>query len=498
MQAADLDPEDRPFAGIWEAAAPFTTASFDRGLALFRSIRYVAQNFLPGDFVVCGVRRGGSSIIAIKTFAHFGMDDKRFWLFDTFAGATEADTSDGGAAESLADVCVDAASHSSEALLGAKADIDSVRTNLRATGCDLDRVDFVQGDVRNLLPSAGPDRICCLCLDPDSYDAAQAELEHLYPRLVEEGVLLLSDFGGSQGVRRAVDEYFDKLRIGGHTRPFFHYIDEAGRLMVKPGHAAAPSAVQDARPIARRDHLSPGLKRSELLGKFPSLAPRDPHQIPWEYLRTAAPHIWRVDTRSHRLPDTGVLSLEEAELLYNNALPFRGRRGLEIGCHYGWSTAHLLAAGLVLDVIDPALQHVDQRSAVEESLSTVEKGGSYRLWAGFSPGLVRPVRTAGPEPWSFVFIDGLHDGDAPRQDAAAVADLCAETACVMFHDLTSPFVAAGLKELRSRGWSTGLYNTMQILGIAWRGHFEPVTHECDKDVPAVVEPHLRDLTVLSA
>ena len=39
-------------------------------------------------------------------------------------------------------------------------------------------------------------------------------------------------------------------------------------------------------------------------------------------------------------------SAEEAELLFNNALRMQGRRGLEIGCHYGWSTAHLLAAGL--------------------------------------------------------------------------------------------------------------------------------------------------------
>ncbi|MFX8680973.1 hypothetical protein ABTM69_20200, partial [Acinetobacter baumannii] len=61
-------------------------------------------------------------------------------------------------------------------------------------------------------------------------------------------------------------------------------------------------------------------------------------------------------------------------------------------------------------------------------------------------------------------------------DAKAAAQFMAADSCVMFHDLTSPYVAAGLAMLANAGWSTGIYNTMQIMGIAWRGKFEPVAH----------------------
>ena len=224
---------------------------------------------------------------------------------------------------------------------------------------------------------------------------------------------------------------------------------------------------------------------------------RDPAAITWPYLRKDAPHLWRSDRRSWRNPDIGVQSLEEAELLYNNALQFAGRRGLEIGCHYGWSTAHLLAAGLQLDVIDPALGYADQMADVRESLSGVSTAGGFTLWAGFSPSVVPAVRATRPEPWSFVFIDGYHEGRAPLDDAEAVAALCAPDACVMFHDLVSPHVAAGLKHFIEQGWSAGLYNTMQVMAIAWRGAAAPVRHVADPKVPPPGQPHLAGISLLS-
>ncbi|MDE3176005.1 MAG: class I SAM-dependent methyltransferase, partial [Pseudomonadota bacterium] len=194
-------------------------------------------------------------------------------------------------------------------------------------------------------------------------------------------------------------------------------------------------------PGARRDYVSPGLVDPGLIRHFPSLEAGDVAELQWPYLRKDAPHIWRRDRRGTRNPYIGVLSLDEATLLHNNALPFRGRRGLEIGCHYAWSSAHLVAAGLDLDVIDPALGHPDQMQAVRDSLGPI---GPARLWAGFSPSIVPAVRAVRPQPWSFAFIDGYHEGEAPRDDARAVLPLMADDALVMFHDLISPHVAAGL------------------------------------------------------
>ena len=251
-------------------------------------------------------------------------------------------------------------------------------------------------------------------------------------------------------------------------------------------------------PQAQRyDYASPSLKRANLLPLFPSLEARDPAALTWPWLRKDAPHLWRADKRSLRNPDIGVQSLEEAELLYNNALQFAGRRGLEIGCHYGWSSAHLLAAGLHLDVIDLALGYADQMADVRESLSGVPTSGGFKLWAGFSPSIVPAVYSTQTAPWSFVSIDGYHEGRAPLDDAEAVSALCAPDACVMFHDLVSPHVAAGLRHFERIGWNVGLYNTMQVMAIAWRGAATPARHVADPNMPAADMEHLRGLRMLS-
>jgi hypothetical protein len=247
-------------------------------------------------------------------------------------------------------------------------------------------------------------------------------------------------------------------------------------------------------PGPRRDYVSPGLVDPRLIRRFPSLEEGDVADLQWPYLRKDAPHIWRRDLRSRRNPFIGVLSLDEATLLHNNALPFRGKRGLEIGCHYAWSTAHLVAAGLDLDVIDPALGHDDQMADVRGSLSGL---GEVRLWAGFSPSIVPAVSAYRGKPWSFAFIDGYHEGRAPLDDAEAVVGLMAEDALVMFHDLVSPHVAAGLGCFADAGWSVGLYNTMQIMGAAWRGTARPAAHVADQDMPAIGAEHLRRFVILS-
>jgi hypothetical protein len=289
----------------------------------------------------------------------------------------------------------------------------------------------------------------------------------------------------------AVDAYLDQLVKSGQTRPFLQLSDETGRIAIKPSRKG------ESGPMHRYDYHAPGLKRAQLLGCFPELVARDAEEIDWAYLRREVPHIWRSDARARRQPNTGAISLEEAELLYNNALPFAGKRGIEVGCHYGWSTAHLVKAGLLLDVVDPALGDDHHHDAVTTSLTKVGGPGTFSLWPGFSPGIIKAVSASSPAAYSFAFIDGQHEGPSPRRDAEAVAEEMAADACIMFHDLTSPYVAAGLAALADSGWKTGIYNTMQVMGVAWRGRFKPVRHVADPNVPWPRLSHLSDFQMLS-
>jgi len=239
------------------------------------------------------------------------------------------------------------------------------------------------------------------------------------------------------------------------------------------------------------DYAPPTLEDPGLAPAFRSLQITDPRRVAWPWFRQDSPHIWRTDNRASK-PLIGVLSHEEALLLHNLALRCKGLPALEIGCHLAWSTAHLVAAGLELDVIDPALGDDAHFNAVSESLAAAARlrgaaNGHARLHAGFSPGIVATVAQARGTPWSFAFIDGNHDGQAPARDAEAVLPYLADDAIVVFHDLISPFVRAGWEVYRQAGWNTRIWNTTQGMGVAWRGDVTIPDHVEDPNMPAFSE-----------
>jgi hypothetical protein len=112
--------------------------------------------------------------------------------------------------------------------------------------------------------------------------------------------------------------------------------------------------------------------------------------------------------------------------------------------------------------------------------------------AGLSPQQVEELAVREGRRWSFFFLDGDHDGPAPRRDARACARFAEEEAMVAFHDLAAPDVAWGLGWLRRQGWQTLVYQMMQVTGVAWRGAVGPVPHVPDPGVRWETPGHLRD------
>lgn len=76
------------------------------------------------------------------------------------------------------------------------------------------------------LPAQG---IALLRLDTDWYESTWYELLHLYPMLIEDGILIIDDYGHWEGCRKAVDEYFKNESI----HMLLIRIDYTGRLGVK-------------------------------------------------------------------------------------------------------------------------------------------------------------------------------------------------------------------------------------------------------------------------
>jgi len=257
------------------------------------------------------------------------------------------------------------------------------------------------------------------------------------------------------------------------------------RALIAEKRSQPASDIPPAQP--QSDYVSPGLERIDAAGSFPHRVIGDRAGCSWPYLRREVPHHWYVDRRS---PKTGFLNVDESHILYNLAVQFRGRRALEIGCWMGWSACHLALAGVVLDVIDPVLANPQVRGAVSESIVAAGVHGSVVLIAGESPYAVGEFARSEGRRWSLCFIDGNHDGQAPLLDAQACEPLMEPDAAIVFHDLVAPDVAAGLAYLRDRGWQTRIYQTMQIMGIAWRGDVTPPRHTPDPAVAWTLPDHL--------
>lgn len=472
------------FAQIWEKVAPFTMTSPERGFALWNAVNSVIDSGIPGAFVECGVWRGGSSMLIALTLLQRDVRNREVFLFDTFEGMTAPGSRD-----------IDLhGQHANELMAGVKgaeiaslvkaaADLESVRAAMASTGYDMRLVRFIKGDVAQTLPTTQTLRICLLRMDTDFYESTFAELRYLYPRLATGGALIIDDYGHWRGARQAVEDYFADKSTG-YSRPILWAIDYTGVAGVKV-------EARDEVEIARYDYLPPGMEPPDLSRLFPHAEPSNPWLVAWPYLRRETPHVWRSDTRNDTPYVTGNASVEEAACLYALASRLRGKRGLEIGTHFGWTGAHLLAAGLRLDFVDPEFSKPQREAAIRAVFDAVPGAQPYRLWAGFSPQIVPEARASAPEPWSFAFIDGNHDGDGPRDDANAVLKFLADDALVVFHDLTSPYVERGLAAIRDAGFSVRLFNTMQILGVAWRGDVQPPEHLADPNVPGIFAPHLQ-------
>lgn len=250
--------------------------------------------------------------------------------------------------------------------------------------------------------------------------------------------------------------------------------------------------VIDRELLTDRDYVSPGFEIIKPDKCFPNMIVEDTSASDWPYLRREIPHNWYVDQRNTYV---GFLSRDEANIVYNTAQKFRGKRALEIGCWYGWSACHIALAGVELDVIDPLLAKEDIYESVTNSLQCAGVMDLVNLVIGYSPQKVEELAQQLQRKWSFFFIDGSHDAPSPLNDAIICEQLAETDALILFHDLNSPEVAEGLDYLKQKGWNTMIYQTMQIMGVAWRGNIEPVQHQPDPKVNWNLPEHLQNYSV---
>lgn len=224
-----VDIVDDFFWELYEYCKRDTMTSVERMYGLYKAIDYVLINDIKGDFVECGVWRGGSAMLIGKMLAQRNILDRKIYLYDTFEGMSPPTANDidlnGNDAAILLNKNLDNRSNS----IWCEVDLEQVKQNMSSSGLSDAQIIYVQGKVENTIPQTIPQTIALLRLDTDWYESTKHELIHLYPKISLGGALIIDDYGHWQGCQKAVDEYFKTKRFP----PLLSRLDYTGRMAIK-------------------------------------------------------------------------------------------------------------------------------------------------------------------------------------------------------------------------------------------------------------------------
>ena len=146
---------------------------------------------LPGDFVECGVYKGGYSLTVCK-YVKFETLPKRFYLLDTYEGLVEQYISPEERAHGIE---VGGYEPSYEAVV--------------RTFSQYPNVEIIKGPVPDTLPQVKPDQISYLSIDMNTRDPEIAAAEYFWDKLVSGAVMVLDDYGWRKHIeqKKAFDEF---------------------------------------------------------------------------------------------------------------------------------------------------------------------------------------------------------------------------------------------------------------------------------------------------
>ncbi len=223
------DDFEKEHVSTFRHVEPYTMTRPPRVYALIEAVKYIVRNGIEGDFVECGVWRGGSVMAMALTLMRLG-ERRSIHLYDTFAGMTTPGAGDVTTSGDAAATKFDLLRTEGNTSDWCRSSLPEVRVNVLGTGYDESLFCFHEGRVEDTLPGKAPEKIALLRLDTDFYESTKHELVHLYPRLAHGGVLILDDYGHWKGARKAVDEYIQEQGLS----ILLNRIDFAGRIAVKP------------------------------------------------------------------------------------------------------------------------------------------------------------------------------------------------------------------------------------------------------------------------
>jgi hypothetical protein len=186
------------------------------------AILYCEKNKILGSYVECGVKAGKHPLLACNTILQNNLNKRDIYMFDTYEGLTKPgkyDYTRKNAKYNMSNESViknwEVKKVSEKTNKWCYCSLEDVKNNLYQRNYPKDKLHFIKGDVMETLLEEKniPDKISVLRLDTDWYESSKFELEKLYHRVADGGVVILDDYFHWDGQRRATDEFLQENNL---------------------------------------------------------------------------------------------------------------------------------------------------------------------------------------------------------------------------------------------------------------------------------------------
>lgn len=222
---------------------PYTMVSWEPLVTLYQQVRWIEKNDIPGDFVECGVWKGGAvGLMALGNLA-FTNARRHIHCFDAFDDICEPDPThdDDQAIQQVAQLSGRDPRSFSGALRpvkgvygskGGPGSLEEVKKLLEEKiNYPGEYLHYWKGWFQDTLPTVSETvgKISILRLDCDLYASTRVSLEWLYDKVIPGGFVIIDDYGAYNGCRKAVDEFLNSRR----ERVYLHHVNKDCRYWIK-------------------------------------------------------------------------------------------------------------------------------------------------------------------------------------------------------------------------------------------------------------------------
>ena len=168
---------------------------------LHESLDWINLNNIEGDLLEAGVWRGGACIF-MKMYCKLYNLKKKVYVCDSFEGIPEVDT---------AKCPQDTGLESWSGIVAVSK--EAVKDTFRLYDALDENIVFIPGWFRDSLPNVPVNKLSLLRLDGDLYSSTMDILIPLYPKVVENGIVIVDDYGAVKQCANAIMDYLNKNHI---------------------------------------------------------------------------------------------------------------------------------------------------------------------------------------------------------------------------------------------------------------------------------------------